>query len=1115
MEPTGLYIGEGNRDTKMRSHENAQSFYTSVPILFLMSVLIGATAISLMYPSRSFAARRNTTTVENVYASTIGMKSRSKFPGLAYHGELKGVGTDSAKSNLPKITASGLNLAAGSTFWTSTNGPLGGNVYSIAADDSIGYIYAGTDSGVFRSTDNGGSWTRVASGLPVHAVAVGSNGFIYAGTYDGIYLSTDSGGSWNPTTMTYQTMSFTVAPSGAILAGTASDGIFASTDSGTNWTQISTSTAVEVYALAVNSSGYIFAGTYDASNPGFEGVYRSTDGGQTWGQVGLANTWVWTLATNSSGDEVFAGTYGNGVYLSTDGGNTWAQEDSGLTNTLIYSLAVNSSGDVFAGSDGNGVYESTDNGGGWTATGPTDRTFWALAVSPSGYVFAGADSGGVYRTTYATSIGTLPVVPTLASPANGSTGIATNPKLHWYASPGAASYGLQVFNDTTIVTDIAGLSFPMDSLSGLSPLTTYYWRVNASDSAGTSAWSSFWRFTTGSPQSIPAVPILISPVNGATGLPTNLRLTWGSSAGATSYRLQVSTDSTFTPTVTDTAGLSSSTDSLSGLFALTTYYWRVNAIFAGGNGAWSSVWHFTTVGENRLSQPAPVSPSNGSTGMLTYPILSWNAVSGATFYQLQVSIDTTFSTVLFQNRDLRTTSLEVSPLSEGTTYYWRVRAGDANDSSAWSSTWSFKTFTYPSSISVSMQFTFGTSLDSTNYQIIGLPGDIDTLIGSLVIGRQGKDWDAYWDNGDSLNYYLGYDSSQTFDFKPGRAFWILSKNPFQISQNVAAVPLDTNDSYLIALHGGWNLISDPFDKNVTWSSVQAVNGTSQPIWAFSNGSYSQPSAMVPYEGYYFYNNVGLSHLRIPYVYSPGVVSASSLAGVMDGNITVALKENTGGIGSITVGLREACEVPPDIFAPPGNFERASIFIVDSTISSAWKDLVQDLRDSIRAGQTFDFRVINKTGKKLDLDFHVGSGLSGYQICLVDNDLLQSYNLKETDHVSIPPYDKVTRYSILIGSNSFIDRRLSELVPQGFVLYQNYPNPFNPVTVIRFEIPFTERVMVTVYDILGRRVETLMDSKLSPGYYEVQFNGNRYASGVYFYRISAGTFSQVKKMVLLK
>ncbi len=90
----------------------------------------------------------------------------------------------------------------------------------------------------------------------------------------------------------------------------------------------------------------------------------------------------------------------------------------------------------------------------------------------------------------------------------------------------------------------------------------------------------------------------------------------------------------------------------------------------------------------------------------------------------------------------------------------------------------------------------------------------------------------------------------------------------------------------------------------------------------------------------------------------------------------------------------------------------------------------------------------------------------------------------------------------------------------YLLSQNYPNPFNPTTKIKYTIPFVEThryasVKLKVYDILGNEIETLVNKEQSPGEYEVEFNGSNLSSGIYFYRLSAGSFIQTKKMILMK
>jgi hypothetical protein len=98
------------------------------------------------------------------------------------------------------------------------------------------------------------------------------------------------------------------------------------------------------------------------------------------------------------------------------------------------------------------------------------------------------------------------------------------------------------------------------------------------------------------------------------------------------------------------------------------------------------------------------------------------------------------------------------------------------------------------------------------------------------------------------------------------------------------------------------------------------------------------------------------------------------------------------------------------------------------------------------------------------------------------------------------------------------RVISSEVPDKYSLYQNYPNPFNPSTNIRYQITNSNSnglVVLKVYDVLGKEVTTLVNEKQSPGIYEATFDGSNLSSGVYFYKLSAGDFSQIRKMTLVK
>jgi hypothetical protein len=100
-------------------------------------------------------------------------------------------------------------------------------------------------------------------------------------------------------------------------------------------------------------------------------------------------------------------------------------------------------------------------------------------------------------------------------------------------------------------------------------------------------------------------------------------------------------------------------------------------------------------------------------------------------------------------------------------------------------------------------------------------------------------------------------------------------------------------------------------------------------------------------------------------------------------------------------------------------------------------------------------------------------------------------------------------------------KISENIPSAFSLSQNYPNPFNPSTKIKFDVPNSPfevdkgDVKLVVYYALGIEITTLVNGTLSPGTYETEWNASNYASGIYYYRLISGDYSETKKMILIK
>jgi len=103
-----------------------------------------------------------------------------------------------------------------------------------------------------------------------------------------------------------------------------------------------------------------------------------------------------------------------------------------------------------------------------------------------------------------------------------------------------------------------------------------------------------------------------------------------------------------------------------------------------------------------------------------------------------------------------------------------------------------------------------------------------------------------------------------------------------------------------------------------------------------------------------------------------------------------------------------------------------------------------------------------------------------------------------------------RFGALVGVEP-----VGSFTPTRYELMQNYPNPYNPSTTIKYQVAENSFVTLKVYDLLGKEIATLVNSNLKPGLYELQFNASGLTSGIYFYKISAGNYTDTKKMILIK
>jgi hypothetical protein len=278
-------------------------------------------------------------------------------------------------------------------------------------------------------------------------------------------------------------------------------------------------------------------------------------------------------------------------------------------------------------------------------------------------------SGNSGTITYAT----LPATPAAPVATAGTNAQCTQITANWNASVNATSYRLDVSTVIGFGSFVPGYqdlnvgNVTTYNVTGLALLTTYYYRVRAVNSCGTSANSNIITYAT----AVPPAPVATAGTNATC---TTIDANWNAASGATSYRLDVSTVigfGSFVPGYQDLNVGNVTTWNVTGLSTLTTYYYRVRAVSACGTSANSNVITYATA-----PSVAPVATA-GTGAACTAINANWNASAGASSYRLDVSTVIGFGSFVPGYNDLNVgnvTTWNVTGLTAGTTYYYRVRA---------------------------------------------------------------------------------------------------------------------------------------------------------------------------------------------------------------------------------------------------------------------------------------------------------------------------------------------------------------------------------------------------------------------------------------------------------
>ena len=477
-----------------------------------------------------------------------------------------------------------------------------------------------------------------------------------------------------------------------------------------------------------------------------------------------------------------------------------------------------------------------------------------------------------------------------------------------------------------------------------------------------------------------------------------------------------------------------------------------------------------------------------------------------------------------------TTNYNDSTVTQGAAYYYRVAARD-NDGQQSPSTESVRALLRSETLPVSVSRSFGEGQAKSDYRLVALPGEVDQGLGDTFDGEAGDGWQAYWDDGSEEDYLQKFDGSSAFNFEPGRGFWAISESSWDVQAEVPTIPIrqDTGGQVaVIDLRPGWNIISNPLGKDVAWSRVRAVNeGSLQPLWRF-DGAFSRASTFASAasgEAFYYHNQDGKSLLKIPY--TVGTESDATIAQKeTESLLAVTARGGNDVTSTVRVGVSEDAEDgvgAEDVVAPTTRFAALSLHVraADAKKGARGRTLARSVRAADEdAGEAFDLSLRTTLEGPVRLSVEEGAAGLGTEVRLVNQQTGATHDLRGAGSVTVTPSSNASNWTLLTGTQTFVEKEKSRLLPESLTLWPNYPNPFRQQTTVEYTLPTAGNVTVEVYDLLGRRVRVLTDGRREAGLHRVRWNGRSgggspAASGVYIVRVEAAGATRSRKMTLVR
>jgi hypothetical protein len=410
-----------------------------------------------------------------------------------------------------------------------------------------------------------------------------------------------------------------------------------------------------------------------------------------------------------------------------------------------------------------------------------------------------------------------------------------------------------------------------------------------------------------------------------------------------------------------------------------------------------------------------------------------------------------------------------------------------------------------------------------------------------------------WDKTFSDTTYIGWKAIANLDttIQAGDAFlvYVFNESVYGDSSSrgfpkllpVAGSAFSAASPTLNQTAEGLTLVGNPFPSTIDWDNVSRTDLT-EAVYVYNPDSSSWKSSasgvgdlsnglIKPFQGFFVQSSSTVSSGPSLSFDTNDISSGGSFYGKTDDKefIRFEVEDAQSGLSNSSyVVFNDRAKSKKDDFDALELAPLSAEYLSISTKSSDGKDL--DINTIPHFDETLRIPLTIETNVASDVQFTLTdkTGLENTDIYISQGDWHQQIEAEEAISLELPSLAKSTFSGFInrgktTASNNFVlvfTKQKSTTteqadIPQEFELLQNYPNPFNPTTTLQFGLPTSAKVKLSVFNILGQLVEVLVNEPLQTGFHTVDFNAEDLSSGVYLFRIEAGSFIQTKKMVLLK